>query len=87
MVKKAHRAVRTADGEKYVEYSRTGEREFYDLTIDPYELENTYQSADAALLESLRSCLSVLENCAGKVCQVAEDGSIAQQVWQGLFGR
>jgi N-acetylglucosamine-6-sulfatase len=87
MGKKEHRAVRTADGEKYVEYPHSDEREFYDLTTDPYELENTYQSANAALLKSLRSRLSVLDNCAGKVCQVAEDGPMAQQVWQGLFGR
>jgi N-acetylglucosamine-6-sulfatase len=83
MGKKGYKAVRTTEDKKYVEYSRTGEREFYDLATDPYELENRYQTADAASLESLqwrlsalalRSRLSVLEDCAGETCRAAEDG-------------
>jgi N-acetylglucosamine-6-sulfatase len=83
MGKKGYKAVRTTEDKKYVEYSRTGEREFYDLATDPYELENRYQTADVASLESLqwrlsalalRSRLSVLEDCAGETCRAAEDG-------------
>ena len=83
MGKKAYKAVRTTEGKKYVEYSRTGEREFYDLATDPYELENRYQTADAASVESLqwrlsalalKSRLSALEDCAGETCRAAEDG-------------
>ena len=86
MGKKGYKAVRTTEGEKYVEYSRTGEREFYDLATDPYELENRYQTADGASLASLgslpsrlgafalRSRLSALEDCFGEICRAAEDG-------------
>ena len=83
MGKQAYSAVRTNGSEKYVEYTRTGEREFYDLATDPYELENRYQTANAASLESLqlrlstlvlRSRLSALEDCAGETCRAAEDG-------------
>jgi arylsulfatase A-like enzyme len=79
----AYRAVRSTGGEKYVEYTRTGAREFYDLATDPYELENRYPTADAASLESLplrlrtlalRSRLRALEDCAGATCRAAEDG-------------
>jgi N-acetylglucosamine-6-sulfatase len=83
MGKQAYRAVRTTGGEKYVEYTRTGERELYDRATDPYELENRYQTADAVSLEFLqlrlstlvlRSRLSALEDCAGETCRAAEDG-------------
>lgn len=76
--KKAYRAVRTTEGEKYVEYTRTGEREFYDLATDPYELENTYPTADVPLLESLQLRLSALEDCAGETCRAAEEWPVAR---------
>ena len=74
MGKKSYKAITTAEGKKYIEYSRTGEQEYYDLASDPYELENQYQTVDAASLEILQSRLSALEDCAGETCRTAEDG-------------
>jgi hypothetical protein len=41
---RVYAAVRT-EGYKYVEYGN-GEEELYDLSADPYELENIYDSVD-----------------------------------------
>lgn len=53
----------------YVEYS-TGERELYDLTADPHQLQNSVQSADPALVRSLADRLHQLARCSGAACQV-----------------
>ena len=74
MGKKSYQAIRTAEGKKYVEYSRIGEQEYYDLANDPYELESQHQTVDSALLETLQSRLSALKACAGETCRTAEDG-------------
>jgi arylsulfatase A-like enzyme len=53
----------------YVEYAN-GEREFYDLTSDPYELTNTYQRLSPAQVDALHAELASLESCRGVVtCQ------------------
>jgi N-acetylglucosamine-6-sulfatase len=46
----------------YVEYA-DGEREYYDLHTDPYELTNTAGQLTPEQRESLHSRLAALENC------------------------
>ncbi len=62
--------VRTANI-TYVEYS-TGERELYDLTTDPYELQNLAGQASAATLEAWHRYLAPLVNCHGHECAVVD---------------
>ena len=64
----AIRAVRTADGFLYAEYA-SGPRELYDLTRDPYELDNAVASAPPGLLKRLSRRLSELAACAGESCR------------------
>jgi Sulfatase len=52
------KAVRT-ENEMYVEY-RSGPRELYDLTTDPYQLQNTYATADPAHIAELSQRLAEL---------------------------
>jgi arylsulfatase A-like enzyme len=49
-------------GSTYVEYAN-GEREYYDLSADPYELTNTASQLSPSQLDSLHSLLAGLENC------------------------
>jgi N-acetylglucosamine-6-sulfatase len=65
-------AVRTTQY-SYVEYE-TGEKELYDLTVDPQELTNIHKSASPALLSNLKNRLDTLKSCTGAGCKVAEDG-------------
>jgi N-acetylglucosamine-6-sulfatase len=64
-------ALRTED-ELYVEYE-TGERELYDLEVDPYQLDNRYEVSDPDLAKYER-WLAALGECAGATCRTAEDG-------------
>jgi len=64
-------ALRTED-ELYVEYE-TGERELYDLDVDPYQLENLHEVSDPDLARYER-WLGALGECAGATCRTAEDG-------------
>jgi N-acetylglucosamine-6-sulfatase len=57
----SYEAIRTATA-TYVEYV-TGEKEYYDVNVDPYELRNAYSSLDAASKASLHTLLSALQNC------------------------
>ena len=66
-----YRAVRT-QRYLYVEYE-SGEHELYDLSKDPYELHNLYDSADPALISRLDSRLDALRDCAGRDCRAAEN--------------
>nr|BAL54691.1 sulfatase [uncultured Acetothermia bacterium] len=47
----------------------TGERELYDLSADPYQLESLHGTADPALIKSLSEQLAKLKACAGASCQ------------------
>ncbi len=60
-------AIRTTD-DFYVEYTN-GEREYYNVTLDPYELINTYSTADPNLIAALSSQLNLLKTCVGITCQ------------------
>jgi hypothetical protein len=60
----------------YVEYT-DGEREYYDLESDPYELRNIYPQLSPAQVDAVHSRLATLERCRGATtCQAAAgDGS------------
>jgi arylsulfatase A-like enzyme len=59
----------------FVEYS-TGERELYDLQVDPYELHNIVATASPALVRALTAEVSALEHCAAASCRTEEDRPI-----------
>lgn len=66
----AWRAIRT-ETTLYAEYA-TGEREYYDLTTDPWEGENGATDLDPARLVALSGQLAALSACAGETCRVAD---------------
>ena len=51
---------------------RDGERELYDLTTDPYELNNVVSTTDPATVAALNSQLQAMRACAGASCRVAD---------------
>jgi N-acetylglucosamine-6-sulfatase len=64
--------VRTAVGESYIEYEN-GEKEYYDLRVDPWQLESAHDAPqNAERLAQLSGTLSVLEDCEGAGCRTAE---------------
>jgi arylsulfatase A-like enzyme len=63
----SYNAIRTSDG-LYVEYV-TGDREYYDLRNDPYELDNIAGTLPAAELARLHATLHALVTCKGADCQ------------------
>ena len=67
----AFRGIRAEDF-VYVEYNN-GEKEFYDLASDPYQLENLAATLDPAILNSLRDWLAQLQTCTGGTCRELED--------------
>ena len=64
-------SVRT-ETHKYVEYDN-GEKELYDLTVDPYEMESIHETADPVLVEDLKAKLEALKSCSEEGCKEAED--------------
>ena len=56
---------------KFVEYS-TGEREYYDLVNDRYELQNLAPKLDAQLLAKLTARVHALSTCRGQTCRNVE---------------
>ncbi|MEJ7841868.1 MAG: sulfatase [Rubrobacter sp.] len=64
----AYDAIRTSSDEVYIEYPRTGETEYYDLTEDPYQLEGEATSPPP----ELETHLQRLKNCAGAECRKAD---------------
>ena len=63
----AYAALRTAT-HMYAVYS-TGEKELYDLTRDPYELNNIINTADRKLVDQLDKWLSEYRKCKGAGCR------------------
>jgi arylsulfatase A-like enzyme len=63
----AYAALRTAT-HMYAVYS-TGERELYDLTNDPYELNNVIDSADGKSIDQLDKWLGAYRRCKGPGCR------------------
>jgi N-acetylglucosamine-6-sulfatase len=66
----AYKAVRTED-HLWVEYA-ADERELYDLSEDPYELQNLNETAPDALKRALSSRLNKLRDCSREGCRKAE---------------
>jgi arylsulfatase A-like enzyme len=64
-------AVRTQE-RLYVEYGND-ERELYDLSEDPYQLDNRYGAAQPDLDRRLRERLEALRVCSGNNCRATED--------------
>lgn len=60
------------NGYVYVEYV-TGEKEFYDLTKDPYELNNLASKLDTETQKVLSARVSELAKCKTDTCRAAED--------------
>ena len=63
-------------GYTYVEYS-TGERELYDLTQDPWELNNLAKTADPALIATLHQRVDDLRHCSADTCRTAESAPLS----------
>jgi arylsulfatase A-like enzyme len=55
----------------YVEYFN-GEGEFYDRTVDPYQLDNTYPTMYPRLKATLHDRLRALKECSGSECRRIE---------------
>jgi N-acetylglucosamine-6-sulfatase len=62
----SYKAIRTSSA-TYVEYI-TGEKEYYDLVADPYEMINAYENLDPATQANLHAQLTALQNCQGSSC-------------------
>ena len=66
--------VRTAGGESYIEYGN-GDREYYDMRVDPWELHNAYgDPQNAERVEQLSQVLSTLKDCKAAGCRAADGG-------------
>jgi N-acetylglucosamine-6-sulfatase len=57
----------------YVEYA-SGEKELYDRTTDPYQLQSIHNTASSTLLTNLHNRLQTLKGCAKDSCRQAEGG-------------
>ncbi|WP_260477781.1 sulfatase [Nonomuraea sp. WAC 01424] len=66
----AYQALRT-ERYTYVKYD-TGERQLYDLTVDPYQLDNLAATANPALLLGLDTRLEAMRACSGGGCREAD---------------
>jgi N-acetylglucosamine-6-sulfatase len=68
----SYEAIRTRDA-VYVEY-KNGDREYYDLVRDPFELDNTYADLSPGVQARLHDALARLESCSGQDCWVTAGG-------------
>ncbi len=68
----SYEAIRTSNA-IYVEY-KNGDREYYNLANDPYELDNTYADLSAARQAQLHETLTELQGCSGSGCWVTAGG-------------
>ncbi len=69
-----HRGLRTSKY-KFVEYS-TGEREYYDLVKDPYELQNLAGKLGSDRLRQLTERVHALSTCRGSACRALERAAL-----------
>jgi hypothetical protein len=74
---KFYSAVRTVEGETYVEYNQTGEKEYYDLRTDPWQENSEHDVStkypeNAQRLGTLSAVLSDLKSCEGAGCRAAD---------------
>ena len=63
----AYYGLRTQDT-LYVEYA-SGERELYDLKVDPYQLSSLHRAAESERMKALSNRLSKLKSCAAETCR------------------
>jgi N-acetylglucosamine-6-sulfatase len=67
--------VRTARGETYVQYRKTDEREYYDLTTDLWQLRSGHAAPEnTRRIRKLSAVLSDLKRCAAAGCRNKENG-------------
>ena len=64
-------AVKLNSDAKYVEL-QNGEREYYDLAADPYELQNLAAHLEPGRQARLAQRLKTLSTCAGAGCRAAD---------------
>lgn len=55
----------------YVEYAN-GERELYNLALDPYEMNNVVGSTDPVIVAQLHAQLDAMKHCTGASCRIAD---------------
>lgn len=67
----------------YVEYT-TGEKEYYDLVADPYQLENGYGALTDERKAELAARLTALKGCVTNECRTAEGGGALPATPTGL---
>jgi arylsulfatase A-like enzyme len=60
-----------SENETYVEYV-TGEKEFYDLVKDPYQMGNKAATLSPSALAKLSARVNALKTCVAAACRVAE---------------
>ena len=72
---RAYSGIRS-ETETYVEYA-SGEKEYYDLRKDPYQMENKAASLSPAALEKLAGRVAALKKCATAACRAAEGAAIS----------
>lgn len=70
----AFRGIRTQTY-SYVEYI-TGEKEYYDLKADPYQLQNLAAKMDPKILAQLSARVKELAACKASTCRTAEDAVV-----------
>lgn len=64
--------VRTADNRLYVEH-QTGEKEYYEMASDPYQLDSKHEKLEnGAEMADLSERLRELRSCSGDSCRLAE---------------
>jgi N-acetylglucosamine-6-sulfatase len=76
-----YEAIRISNGQLgnavYVEYARTGKREYYDIDKDPYERDNIYKLLSPGKRARLHAMLLGLERCHGAAgCWAAADPQV-----------
>jgi N-acetylglucosamine-6-sulfatase len=72
---KFYAGIRTRGGKSYVEYHESDEKEYYDLTADPWQLQSAHDVPENAQhLGVLSGRLSDLKSCAGATCRTEDGG-------------
>jgi hypothetical protein len=70
-----YRGFRSRSGIVYIEYEG-GEVELYELTTDPYQLDNLASGKGAADFPAYHARVEALRDCHAAACWTAEDASL-----------
>ncbi|MEO8359457.1 MAG: sulfatase [Vicinamibacteria bacterium] len=65
-----------SENDVYIEYV-TGEKEYYDLRKDPYQMDNQAASLKPADASRLSARVAALKDCVAEACRKAENGAAA----------